>query len=283
MVTARAAPHLGFAMSPRGLRKLPPRKSLRPRSSPRPSRVSIEAAPVARLPVFSSPEPSSADSVEQLANAFFSQPPAAGASEVWDDMPLPVMHPAARLAMYATLAIFGVSALALCGYVAYVRWVMPLPAELAHNPSLPAPPPVATAELPAPPPGPLPVVAEVVSAPAEGDAAWVEMLASASALDRGGQHDRALVAYEQALARHPDSSLALSRIAYIHLNARNNIGAGGFAARAVEADPSNSEGWIVLGAAREALGDSAGARVAYRSCATLSTGAYTKECRRLAR
>lgn len=120
------------------------------------------------------------------------------------------------------------------------------------------------------------------SAPAPSDPALTGMLASASALYEHGQRKQALAAYEQVLERNPNASEALSKIAYIQLDAAHNRRAREFALRAVEADPQSSEGWIVLGAAREALGDRSGARVAYRTCAALS-GPYATECRRLGR
>ena len=47
--------------------------------------------------------------------------------------------------------------------------------------------------------------------------------------------------------------------------------------------PTSSEGWIVLGAARHALGDPHGARDAYRKCVEIGRGSYVEECRRVAR
>ena len=61
------------------------------------------------------------------------------------------------------------------------------------------------------------------------------------------------------------------------------VNAKQFGARAVEVDPTNAEGWIVLGAALESLRDRAGARDAYTKCAELGTGPYAHECKRLAR
>jgi cytochrome c-type biogenesis protein CcmH/NrfG len=48
-------------------------------------------------------------------------------------------------------------------------------------------------------------------------------------------------------------------------------------------DPTSSEGWIVLGAARHALGDPRGARDAYRECAERGVGEYVVECKRMLR
>jgi cytochrome c-type biogenesis protein CcmH/NrfG len=56
-----------------------------------------------------------------------------------------------------------------------------------------------------------------------------------------------------------------------------------YAARAIQADESNSEGWIVLGAARWQTGDRKAAKEAYRSCAERARGAYVVECKRMLR
>jgi cytochrome c-type biogenesis protein CcmH/NrfG len=54
------------------------------------------------------------------------------------------------------------------------------------------------------------------------------------------------------------------------------------AERATRIDPNSSEGWIVLGAARQATADRKGAKLAYKKCSE-SAGQYVKECRRLLR
>src|SRR5262249_12120657 len=110
-----------------------------------------------------------------------------------------------------------------------------------------------------------------------------ELLASANALYDRGQRRAALAAYQQVIARAPNTAEALSKIAFIYLDTRDNEHARSYAARAVEVDPKSSEGWIVLGAANEGLGDRVAARTAYRTCAALGTGPYALECRRLGR
>ncbi|HEX2678192.1 MAG TPA: tetratricopeptide repeat protein, partial [Polyangiales bacterium] len=112
---------------------------------------------------------------------------------------------------------------------------------------------------------------------------YSELVQAGEALGRGGQARDALDAYERALALRPDGALALSHIAYLHLNRGDNAAAKQFAARAVIADPTNSEGWIVLGAVQDTLGDREGARAAYRKCASLGVGPYVRECQQLVR
>jgi Flp pilus assembly protein TadD len=109
------------------------------------------------------------------------------------------------------------------------------------------------------------------------------MLNRAQKLDDQGKPKQALSLYEAAADRAPADSNVLSRLAFGYLNRGRNTDAAAFAARAVEAEPSNSEGWIVLGAARGALGDRKGAKDAYRKCADLGRGNYVAECKRMVR
>ncbi|MBX7196649.1 MAG: hypothetical protein K1X94_31645, partial [Sandaracinaceae bacterium] len=51
------------------------------------------------------------------------------------------------------------------------------------------------------------------------------------------------------------------------------------AERATLADPTNSQAWLVLGAARSELGDRAGARAAFLARVERGTGRYVAECR----
>ena len=58
-------------------------------------------------------------------------------------------------------------------------------------------------------------------------------------------------------------------------------GAGEYARRATEKDPSNAEGWLTLGAAYEAAGRHTLAKSAYRSCTERAQGGRIGECRAL--
>src|SRR5262249_31300497 len=144
--------------------------------------------------------------------------------------------------------------------------------------------PRADAVKPEPVNPPTPEVQAAAPAPeAVHDPEIVTLLASAKALSDRGQRKAALAAYQQVIAKDPNSAEALSKMAFIYLDTRDNEHAKAFAARAVEVDPQSSEGWIVLGAANEGLGDRVAARTAYRTCAALTTGPYALECRRLGR
>ena len=98
-----------------------------------------------------------------------------------------------------------------------------------------------------------------------------------------GGRARAVAVYEKALELNPDGSEALSKLGFIFLNRGSNKKAAEYAARAVENDPTSSEGWIVLGAARHVLNDYEGAREAYRRCVEQGKGDYVIECRRMLR
>ncbi len=89
--------------------------------------------------------------------------------------------------------------------------------------------------------------------------------------------------YLQALSIQPEGAEALSGLAMLYLNLGKNKDARDRAQAAVKVDPTNSEAWIVLGAALSSLGDAAGASAAYVRCAELPSGKYVPECRRMVR
>lgn len=124
-----------------------------------------------------------------------------------------------------------------------------------------------------------PVVGAVVGA----EPAYASLLAAAEALRGRGRRAELSAAYEQILTVYPDATDVLRKLAYLHLDTRNNARAHELAVRATTLEPTNAEGWIVLGAAREGLGDRPGARDAYRRCAALGEGEFSNECRRLVR
>lgn len=184
----------------------------------------------------------------------------------------------------------------------------PEPTALAPAPAIaPAPPPVpAEAVVPVPvapapdaPAQAAPAVAEAapaapVAAPAEAapvaapiapDATAQRdlLVQQARAFEAKGKPVKALSLYEQAIQLDPNASALLSHVALAYLNAGRNKDALDRAERAVRADATNSEGWIVLGAARDGLNDRKGAREAYRQCSEVGTGAYVIECKRMLR
>jgi tetratricopeptide (TPR) repeat protein len=163
----------------------------------------------------------------------------------------------------------------------------PDPAAAADPTAMPTQPdlaPAPRADAPREPAAAAPT-AEPQPAPAEGDVkAQVQALVDeAHSLEQQGKPRQALQLYEQAIAIDPNDSTVLARLAFGYLNRGENEQASDYASRAVAVDPASSEGWIVLGAARHALGDKAGARDAYRKCVEVGRGPYVDECRRVAR
>ena len=143
-----------------------------------------------------------------------------------------------------------------------------------------APPPV---EEPPPPPPvqeppPNPIQEPPPPAPAPPTAASPDY-ETALAAARRARARTAISSWEAALAINPSGTAALSGLAYAHLNARHNREAADFAGRAVASDPTNAQGWLVLGAARAELHDNRGAREAFQSCVAQGRGREVRDCR----
>jgi tetratricopeptide (TPR) repeat protein len=118
---------------------------------------------------------------------------------------------------------------------------------------------------------------------ASGGPTYDELVSVGRALSKKNRRVEASEAFRRALVQSPQGSAALSGLGFVYLNADERQNAKEFAQRAVQADASNAEGWIVLGAALEMLGDRAGAKDAYRNCVERGQGPYLNECRRVAR
>jgi Flp pilus assembly protein TadD len=117
---------------------------------------------------------------------------------------------------------------------------------------------------------------------ASGGPTYDELVAVGRALSKKNKRVEASEAFRRALSQSPQGSAALSGLGFVYLNADEKQNAREYAQRAVLADASNAEGWIVLGAALELLGDRAGAKDAYRNCVERGQGPYLLECRRVA-
>ncbi|HEX2677650.1 MAG TPA: DUF4388 domain-containing protein, partial [Polyangiales bacterium] len=162
-------------------------------------------------------------------------------------------------------------------------------AEPAGNPE-PAPSvaaePAPTAAEPAANPEPAPAAA-APTAPAASDSSAltpdVEALLGRARKLEDSKPKQALSLYEQAAQLVPTNSAVLSRLAFGYLNRGRSADAAEYAQRAVDRDPTNSEGWIVLGAAKHELGDRKAAKEAYRKCVEQGRGSYVEECRRMTR
>jgi tetratricopeptide (TPR) repeat protein len=219
-----------------------------------------------------------------------------------------------------TLAIALVGVLLIGGFLVYHKLLMPTPEDLGsvpvalptpdtlrnapaielpkqEEPAVRAPEPAPKEEAPASLPEPEVVQAptavepEVIAAPAEpasepAPAAEQELSpAYTAALKEArtlGFKKSAEQAYLTALALQPSGAEALSGLAMFYLNQGKNEPARDRAQQAVAVDPKSSEGWIVLGAALSALGDSPGSRKAYQECAGIE-GKFNSECRRMLR
>jgi tetratricopeptide (TPR) repeat protein len=151
---------------------------------------------------------------------------------------------------------------------------VPLPAEEAVEIA------EATAEEDVGLPAPEEVPAEE---PAVAGETYESVLAEADAARR--RPSTAIPLYERAIALNPTGGEALAQLSFLLLNRGRRPDleqARDYAARATAVDPTSSLAWLVLGAARESLGDRAGAREAYQSCVAQGQGAHVRECRALA-
>jgi len=117
----------------------------------------------------------------------------------------------------------------------------------------------------------------------EGKKDAERLIAEGRELEQSGKRTQAMALYDRALAITPNDPELLSRMAFNHLNRGDNKSAEDFAARAAAVDPTSSEAWIVLGAARDGQGNRTGARDAYKRCVELGRGDYVEECRRMLR
>ena len=129
-----------------------------------------------------------------------------------------------------------------------------------------------------PPPSAVPAAI----APTGGET-YESVLAEADAARR--RPSTAIPLYEHAIQLNPVGSEALAQLAFLLLNRGHRPDleqARDYAQRASQIDPTSSLAWLVLGAARDSLGDRAGAREAYRNCVDEGQGAHVRECRALA-
>ena len=127
------------------------------------------------------------------------------------------------------------------------------------------------------PVAPVEPVAPVAVAPAAATGDYATLLADGRRL-RGA---RQVAAFEQAIAANPAGAEALAELGFLYLNRGDNRRALEFGERAVSADPTNSQGWITVGAAKQGLHDTAGAHEAYRNCTERGQGRYVRDCRQM--
>jgi hypothetical protein len=252
-----------------------------------------------------------------LTDEFFMDLPAVAPTETWDDEPdeKPKLAPKSKRAMWATLTIFSVFALAVGGFVFYSKVIMPTPVQLGAPstyalPQAPAyvPQPVSQPVIApvAAPPVAEPIVAattiEAAPAPAVAEPAHAEPIAAPEpvvmaavatpAPTPAAPEQRAVVARAEPRprARKPEAAAppsidanSLGAQAMRALNGGHPADARRLAQQAVQQNPERADGWIVLGAASDALGDHAAAKAAYASCTARAFGPRVATCRALAR
>jgi len=247
---------------------------------------------------------------DPFADEFFSQPATPPASDLWeggldvawdDAEERPRIAPEKRRAMVATAVIFGTFAVLLGSFTVYSQVIMPTPVALGASSgtfTLPTPiqmepraevttPTIAAAPTEAPS-EPTPVEVPVVAAdvapvlpPTQAETRPARIVAAAA--ERGDDprsSARPNKQREVAAVNEPDD---VGESAMRALNAGNPRDARRLAQQAVTDHPERANGWIVLGAANDALGDHAAALTAYANCSARASGARVAACRALAR
>ncbi len=257
-----------------------------------------------------------------FADEFFMDLPGSAESEpIWDEPEeRPKIAADKRRAMVATITIFAVFAISVGGFTIYTKLIMPTPVTLGASsvaftlPQAAPAPEVASAVMAAPPP----IVAMATSTPSvvhteAAPAASAEdtrahesdvqpaVIAATPAPERAAAQTAAPVVTEPAIARAAPKRLAatqpsapratkstadpnsLSAQAMRELNAGHPSEARQLAQQAVQTHPEQANGWIVLGAAHDALGNHDAAKAAYASCTARAFGARVATCRALAR
>jgi tetratricopeptide (TPR) repeat protein len=215
-------------------------------------------------------DPRSDDTIERLTYRFFNDPPGYALDDAWLCAPVPPLSTEMRGAMIATIAMLVVGALSIGSYLIYHRVIMPVPVELGqvHRIVLPSPEPdpdeLAQTTRAARPTRPARSSAPAALLRPEASL----MLAEGDALRARGDVAGALAIYERADALWPELPATLVRIAETHLQRGDARTARVFAERATDANVDAADAWAVLAGARAAIGDSAGARDAFQTCAS---------------
>lgn len=220
-------------------------------------------------------------------------------------------HEAQRLgpehprAMRVTIGMTAFALVTLSGFLLYHKVLMPTPVELGQGapvltlpelaePVVEPPPRVALAAVPAHPrdtdtelisagpSGAQAVDGETRAEPVQDPAMAIELPASnalAKAEPVAPAAKRTRPRRRAGAGGRPRTRLA--REAFASLNRGEFNRAEQLAARATVAHPSDADGWMVLAAARDAMGDLAGAQRAYRMCSARVTGHGAQNCQRL--
>lgn len=233
---------------------------------------------------------------DALEEQFFSTPPPPPIEleiEPWAPQPMGALE---RRAMKATIAMLGCALLAMAAFAAFSELVIvfPVPLNAAHA-QLPehASPAAAPPTAPAPPTivdAAKQLATELVKAEpqlasvAPSPSAAIETGVLATRTDTKVQPARAARRARAARASKPASrAQALIKRASSELGRGDAQEAQRLANQAILLDPTRARGYIVLGGARDALGDQAGKRAAFQACVRSAQDALASTCRTLAR
>jgi tetratricopeptide (TPR) repeat protein len=242
---------------------------------------------------------------DEVVEAFFSQPPPApySGSERWEPRPMTVSE---RKAMTATFAMLGFFAAVSVCFAAYAELAMVRPAALSAA-GLPRPSAAvstdtetASAVLDAERAAALTAVVTATTRQAAPLARTATEHAQSGqhALETASQRTptasatttlrspvRARVAARERPIRAGASSTAeaTTKRAYAELKRGHTGDAMQLAGTAIRLDPSRASAYIALAGARDAIGDHAGARAAFRECAQRAQDRLVSACKTLAR
>ncbi|MBW2277666.1 MAG: hypothetical protein JRF63_09260 [Deltaproteobacteria bacterium] len=157
------------------------------------------------------------------------------------------------------------------------------PEAAEPDPSAPeaaAAPPEAVAVEPAPEPAVETESPAVEQAPVAVQSGYPEVLDQANK-ERNRKKKRELL--RRAIELNPSGDEALATLAMMLMErGKTRTEALDLATKAVEANPDNGLGWLVIGYVKQVIGKAAEARDAYRKCASCSgPKRYVRECRQL--
>jgi hypothetical protein len=235
---------------------------------------------------------------DALEEEFFSTPPEAFATEIdgWDATPMSASN---LVAMRVTIAMLVCCALSLLGFAALSETVLVHPVKLGAAQAQELPTPAATASFaPAPAAAPLePAARPEAPIAAQAALAAAVTLAAVTPAPQATHAPTVTAVASEATAAPPvrqpaapvRAPLVASPAAELVKRAHVALGQGQaqeaqqLANEAIRLDPKHARSYIVLGGARDALGDSEGVRAAFRDCVERASGPLVSTCKTLAR
>jgi len=240
-----------------------------------------EAAPVAAAPVAVVPAPPVAVAPTPVPAAPApTEAPVAAAPAPVAAAPVPVAAAPAPVAV----APAPVAAAPVAAAPAPVA-IVPTPVTAAGQPAVKIAAAPVAAPVAAQPAVKIAPVAPVAAAAAPAGAApYEQLLADGKARYGKGQSKAALALLTQAVAQKPDGAEALALLARVQLERGAVDQALANARRAVQANPSNADAYLTIGAAQQQNARDGEARTAYEKYLALAPkGAYASEIRSVLR